>query len=62
MHKAYTLQFSTANDMNKFVQTLGSKYTEINVRTLRLVCECLEDDIARATKDYNASVIQAPQS
>ena len=53
----YVLQFPSENQLHAFVDLLGGKYTEINVRTLMLICECTSNDIQVATSRFGARVV-----
>ena len=53
----YVLLFPTENALHSFIDLLGGKYTEINVRTLTLICECTSHDIELAVKEFGAKLI-----
>jgi hypothetical protein len=52
----YNLQFPTLKALNDCLQSLGIAYTEVNYRTLTIICECSEADIERAKKNFQATV------
>ena len=55
----YILLFPTEQQLHAFVDLLGGTYTEINVRTLTLVCECTANDIEVAISKFSAKLVDA---
>lgn len=53
-----TLVFSTIKEMQAFVDTLGGHYSEINVRTLTVICLCSEHHIITAIEKYGAQLVE----
>jgi len=60
--RLFTLTFPTEKNMRAFLDTLGSTFTEINFRTMTLICECSEDEADRAQKEYGATAEDLDQS
>jgi hypothetical protein len=48
------LLFPNENSLRSFADLLGAKYTEMNIKSLTLVCECTHVDIAIAKEEYGA--------
>jgi hypothetical protein len=53
----YVLFFPSEQLLHSFVDLLGGKYTEINVRTLTLICECTSEDLEVATTRFGAKIV-----
>jgi len=54
----YTLEFPSGKNLRNFVDTLSSKYSEINYHTLLVICECSEEDLERAVNEYGATIVK----
>lgn len=53
----YTLLFQTEESLMAFFNTLSPVYTELNRRTLTLVCHCRDVDVLKAIAEYGAQVV-----
>ena len=54
----YRLEFPSVAILHQFLQTLGSTYTEVNMRTISVICECSAADIERAKTVLGAKVTE----
>ena len=57
----YILEFSSVKSLHQFIDTLGGTYTEINLRTITVVCECSEEHVEIATTGFNAKVVEVKE-
>ena len=55
--KTTTLLFQTDQDLRRFYQTMKANYVEMNIRTRILVCDCNENEIEMAVRQFNAKVV-----
>ena len=58
----YVLLFPSEQQLHSFTDRLGGKYTEINIRTLTLICECTSSDLELATSSYGARIVESATS
>jgi hypothetical protein len=56
--KRVTLKFPTLFLLWSFAQTLTSHSVEINTRERILICDCTEENIEEALKNFKARIIE----
>ena len=54
--KKVTILFRDERDLRRFTMIVTCGYLEMNVKELRLVCDCDEAEIELAQKAFNARV------
>ena len=59
--KTVTLVFPAIKLLWSFIDQIDVKYTEVNIRTISLICDCSEADLVLAIRDFKASVVDQTQ-
>ncbi|HUS01101.1 MAG TPA: hypothetical protein VMY77_05205 [Chitinophagaceae bacterium] len=54
-----TLIFPSVRAMREFMDVIQAANTEINLRTLTLICDCSEADIKLARETFGARVVES---
>ena len=54
--RTVTLVFPTIKALWSFIDLIDVKYTEVNIRTISLVCDCSDADLELAKRDFGATV------
>lgn len=52
-----TLQFQDERDLRRFVQVVACTRLEINLKTLRLTCDCDDKEVELAQRAFAATVL-----
>lgn len=55
--RTVTLCFPTIKSLWSFIDLIDVKYTEVNLRTISLICDCSEADLLLAVRDFGATVV-----
>jgi len=53
-----TLCFPTIKALWSFIDLIDVKYTEVNIRTISLICDCSEADLLMAVRDFGATFVR----
>ena len=54
--KTVTLVFPTIKALWSFIDLIDVRYTEVNVRTVTLICDCSEADLVLAVRDFGGYI------
>jgi hypothetical protein len=54
----YSLAFPSAKELHGFLQIVGIVYTEVNMSTLTVHCECSQNDVDKAINAFGARLLK----